>query len=95
MALGAIRLVPDQPERRVKTAGSTRCILDRSPSSILPITTTTDLVLSASHHVSALLKQFLSFDLTMADYSFGGSDEENAELKKLNTEVVGNPLLLC
>ena len=24
----------------------------------------------------------------MADYSFGGSDEENAELKKLNTEVV-------
>lgn len=25
----------------------------------------------------------------MADYSFGGSDEENAELKKLNVEVVG------
>ena len=25
---------------------------------------------------------------TMADYSFGGSDEENAELKKLNAEVV-------
>ena len=24
----------------------------------------------------------------MADYSFGGSDEENAELKKLNAEVV-------
>ena len=24
----------------------------------------------------------------MADYSFGGTDEENAELKKLNTEVV-------
>ena len=24
----------------------------------------------------------------MADYSFGGSDEENAELKKLNIEVV-------
>ena len=24
----------------------------------------------------------------MADYGFGGSDEENAELKKLNTEVV-------
>ena len=27
----------------------------------------------------------------MADYSYGGSDEENAELKKLNTEVVGIP----
>ena len=27
----------------------------------------------------------------MADYSFGGSDEENAELKKLNAEVVGLP----
>ena len=25
---------------------------------------------------------------TMADYSFGGTDEENAELKKLNVEVV-------
>ena len=25
---------------------------------------------------------------TMADYSFGGTDEENAELKKLNAEVV-------
>ena len=25
----------------------------------------------------------------MADYSFGGTDEENAELKKLNAEVVG------
>ena len=24
----------------------------------------------------------------MAEYSFGGSDEENAELKKLNAEVV-------
>ena len=24
----------------------------------------------------------------MADYTFGGTDEENAELKKLNTEVV-------
>lgn len=24
----------------------------------------------------------------MADYSFGGTDEENAELKKLNNEVV-------
>jgi len=24
----------------------------------------------------------------MADFSFGGSEEENAELKKLNTEVV-------
>ena len=24
----------------------------------------------------------------MADYQFGGTDEENAELKKLNTEVV-------
>lgn len=24
----------------------------------------------------------------MADYSFGGTDEENAELKKLNVEVV-------
>ena len=24
----------------------------------------------------------------MADYSFGGTDEENAELKKLNEEVV-------
>ena len=24
----------------------------------------------------------------MADYSFGGTDEENAELKKLNAEVV-------
>ena len=24
----------------------------------------------------------------MADYSFGGTDEENAELKKLNGEVV-------
>ena len=27
----------------------------------------------------------------MADYSFGGSDEENAELKKLNAEVVRLP----
>lgn len=27
----------------------------------------------------------------MADYSFGGSDEENAELKKLNAEVVCLP----
>lgn len=26
--------------------------------------------------------------LAMADYSFGGTDEENAELKKLNAEVV-------
>lgn len=24
----------------------------------------------------------------MADYSYGGADEENAELKKLNAEVV-------
>jgi hypothetical protein len=24
----------------------------------------------------------------MADYSFGGTEEENAELKKLNAEVV-------
>lgn len=28
----------------------------------------------------------------MADYSFGGTDEENAELKKLNTDVV---CLIC
>ena len=27
----------------------------------------------------------------MGDYSFGGSDEENAELKKLNAEVVCRP----
>lgn len=27
----------------------------------------------------------------MADYSFGGTDEENAELKKLNAEVVRTP----
>ena len=27
-------------------------------------------------------------DNQMADYSFGGTDEENAELKKLNAEVV-------
>ena len=27
-------------------------------------------------------------DHKMADYNFGGSDEENAELKKLNAEVV-------
>ena len=27
----------------------------------------------------------------MADYSFGGTDEENAELKKLNAEVVWFP----
>lgn len=27
----------------------------------------------------------------MAEYSFGGSDEENAELKKLNAEVVPLP----
>ena len=25
----------------------------------------------------------------MADYNFAGSEEENAELKKLNAEVVG------
>jgi hypothetical protein len=25
----------------------------------------------------------------MADYSFGGTEEENAELKKLSAEVVG------
>lgn len=28
----------------------------------------------------------------MADYSFGGSDEDNAELKKLNAEVVRFPI---
>ena len=27
----------------------------------------------------------------MADYSFGGTDEENAELKKLNADVVSKP----
>lgn len=34
----------------------------------------------------------------MADYSFGGTDEENAELKKLNAEVVCLmllPSLMC
>lgn len=31
----------------------------------------------------------------MADYSFGGTDEENAELKKLNTEVVCLMLRSC
>ena len=30
----------------------------------------------------------------MADYSFGGSDEENAELKKLNADVVSLRLFL-
>ena len=30
----------------------------------------------------------------MADYSFGGSDEENAELKKLNADVVRPYLLI-
>lgn len=30
----------------------------------------------------------------MADYSFGGTDEENAELKKLNAEVVSPQHLL-
>lgn len=30
----------------------------------------------------------------MADYSFGGTDEENAELKKLNAEVVRLTLYL-
>ena len=30
----------------------------------------------------------------MADYSFGGSDEENAELKKLNADVVRHIILL-
>lgn len=29
----------------------------------------------------------------MADYSFGGSEEENAELRKLNAEVVKSTLL--
>ena len=34
----------------------------------------------------------------MADYSYGGSDEENAELKKLEAEVVCQaipPVLEC
>ncbi len=30
----------------------------------------------------------------MADYNFGGSEEENAELKKLNAEVVSCVYLL-
>ena len=30
----------------------------------------------------------------MADYSFGGTEEENAELKKLNAEVVRSNLYL-
>jgi hypothetical protein len=30
----------------------------------------------------------------MADFSFGGSEEENAELKKLNAEVVSGFALL-
>lgn len=29
----------------------------------------------------------------MADYNFGGTDEENAELKKLNAEVVSTVVL--
>ena len=29
----------------------------------------------------------------MADYTFGLNDEENAELKKMNAEVVRNPCL--
>lgn len=32
---------------------------------------------------------------TMADYSFGGTDEENAELKKLNAEVVCSLIPFC
>lgn len=28
----------------------------------------------------------------MADYSFGGSEEENAELRKLEAELVSNSL---
>lgn len=36
----------------------------------------------------------------MADYTFGGTDEENAELKKLNAEVVSlrrfiHPIQVC
>lgn len=36
----------------------------------------------------------------MADYTFGGTDEENAELKKLNAEVVSlrrasHPIQMC
>lgn len=30
----------------------------------------------------------LSFTATMADYQYGGSEEENAELRKLETELV-------
>lgn len=32
--------------------------------------------------------------IAMADYSFGGTDEENAELKKLNAEVVSLYILV-
>jgi hypothetical protein len=31
----------------------------------------------------------------MADYAFGGSDDETAELKKLNAEVVRRHLFIC
>ena len=37
---------------------------------------------------NTLFTLLLILNGTMADYSFGGSDEENAELKKLNAEVV-------
>jgi hypothetical protein len=30
----------------------------------------------------------------MADYNYGGSEEENAELKKLETELVRRPVFV-
>jgi hypothetical protein len=29
--------------------------------------------------------------VTMSDFNYGGTDEESAEIKKLNTEVVSAP----
>jgi hypothetical protein len=37
---------------------------------------------------SALISPVLVTHSAMADYTFGGTDEENTELKKLNAEVV-------
>ena len=43
------------------------------------------------HHLLSFINQHsggTSSQKNMADYGYGGSDEENAELKKLNAEVV-------
>lgn len=41
-----------------------------------------------SHFITLLVSQRTQSPVTMADYQYGGSEEENAELQKLETELV-------